>query len=434
MTLSITVFEYGFLSPTTSGKFCQKISNKDFDYLEILCLKQKGQTSECLKLCSWGGSKALQLRNYVGVIRTPSGLQIEVLPKTFKASANPIESSRTALLNMLQHLYSLHHIEAADASIAKQSMPLLEVFIRQFLHSVNHLVKRGLRSEYVSREHNLSYMKGKLLVSKQLRHNLINQHQFYVQTDEYLQDRPANRLIHTALNRVSGLTRSNTSQKLCRELTFAFSGVPISTDIKKDFSTMRLDRGMNHYQKPLSWVRLILEGFSPLSMQGQTTATSLLFPMETVFEAYVARTLKKQLKQPLWLKEQAAQHSLVRFGERQWFRLKPDLLVMNHKQPQFVLDTKWKLLDQNLNNGSDKFSLSQADFYQMFAYGHKYLNGSGDLVLIYPKTDQFNQPIQQSFQFSDSMKLWVLPFDISAGIPDTERLMLPKTPEFALFR
>jgi 5-methylcytosine-specific restriction enzyme subunit McrC len=32
---------------------------------------------------------------------------------------------------------------------------------------------------------------------------------------------------------------------------------------------------------------------------------------------------------------------------------------------------------QRKNNGTDKYGLSQADFYQMFAYGHKYLKGGG---------------------------------------------------------
>ena len=75
---------------------------------------------------------------------------------------------------------------------------------------------------------------------------------------------------------------------------------------------------------------------------------------------------------------------LVRFGNKSWFRLKPDLLVKQGKSTALVMDTKWKLLDSRKNNGTDKLGLSQADFYQMFAYGHKYLQGSGDIVLIYP--------------------------------------------------
>lgn len=336
-----------------------------------------------------------------------------------------VRQSRSALLNMLRHLKDFRHIETTDARIATHSMPLLEVFVWQFLQSVNHLVKRGLRSEYVRREGNQTFMKGKLLVARQLRHNLVNQHRFYVEYDEYLQDRPVNRLIHTALHKVAGFARGNASQKLCRELSFAFNDVPLSRNIQKDFSAMRLNRGMEYYHKPLAWARLILDGYSPLSMHGQADAISLLFPMEALFEAYVASILRRQLVQPYWLKEQASQYSLVRYGNHDWFRLKPDLLIMTGKAPVFVLDTKWKLLDSHKENGTDKFGLSQTDFYQMFAYGQKYLDGQGDMALIYPKTDQFSQPMPYSFDFNDGLKLWVLPFDIADGVADKHRLSLP---------
>ena len=44
-------------------------------------------------------------------------------------------------------------------------------------------------------------------------------------------------------------------------------------------------------------------------------------------------------------------------------------------------------------NGTDKYGLSQADFYQLQAYGLSYLDGDGDVVLIYPKTASFNAPL-----------------------------------------
>ena len=43
-----------------------------------------------------------------------------------------------------------------------------------------------------------------------------------------------------------------------------------------------------------------------------------------------------------------------------------------------MLDTKWKRIDQSLNNAREKFGLSQADFYQLLAYGERYMGGVGD--------------------------------------------------------
>jgi 5-methylcytosine-specific restriction enzyme subunit McrC len=46
----------------------------------------------------------------------------------------------------------------------------------------------------------------------------------------------------------------------------------------------------------------------------------------------------------------------------------------------------------------------------MYAYGQKYLDGRGALVLIYPAHDSFREPIEYSFDFSDDLRLWVVPF------------------------
>ena len=213
---------------------------------------------------------------------------------------------------------------------------------------------------------------------------------------------------------------------------FAFNEVPLSNHVKNDFASMKVTRGMDHYQKPLAWARLILEGITPLSMQGKAEAISLLFPMEAVFEAYVGSILRKQLKTPYSLKEQARSQYLVEFNNSRWFNLRPDLLVEKHGKPFIVMDTKWKLIDSTKSNGKDKMGMSQADFYQMFAYGHKYLKGEGELVLIYPKTESFNQPVPFSFDFSEQLKLWVVPFDISDGVKNQNRLILP--PKFAILK
>lgn len=425
MPHAITVFEFGYLAVGYEDKSCRDIPQAAFDYLESLCLQQPDETGDdefkpvpFLRLCSRAGFKAIQVKNHAGVIHTPDGTQVEVLPKLGKAvDGDSAQIARGALLNMLCHLRGFRHIETTDAQIAARRLPLFEVFIRQFLASVNHVMKRGLRSDYVQREDNLLYLKGKLLASQQLKHNLVQQHRFYSQYDEYLVDRPVNRLLHSALAKVMGYAQTQANQRLCRELLFAFNEVPLSRDVKADFGSMRLDRGMSYYESALAWARLILEGMSPLSMQGKANAMSLLFPMELVFEDYVADMLRRQMADGYSLKAQGQSKTLVEHGKQSWFRLKPDLMIMHGRNRVSVMDTKWKLLDASKNNGTDKYGLSQADFYQMFAYAKKYLPEGGDLFLIYPRTDQFNEAIELPFEFGGEHRLWIVPFDVREQHP-----------------
>ncbi|MGE6569802.1 McrC family protein [Shewanella vesiculosa] len=417
--VSVTVFEFDLLSASKKAEqvdSVQYISDKAFDYLEKCCLSDEAE-SRFLKMKIVRGMKVLQVQNYVGVVLCPDGTQIEVLPKVAKVDdgENSQELSRLSLLNMLKSLKQFRHIQTEVASIKRQKMPLLEVFIAQFLDSVNFLVKKGIKSDYVREQDNSAYLKGKLLHSHQLKHNFINKHKFYVEYDSYLQDKPANRVIHSALNIVAGYTQISRSQKLVQELLFVFHNIPLSTNYKNDFSVIKLGRGMQHYEAPISWSKLILEGFSPQSMLDINKAYSLLFPMEAVFESFVAKYLKKHIKHPCKVTSQVQSKSLVTYDNTHYFRLMPDLIITGARSKSVVLDTKWKLIDMSKSKGSDKFGMSQADFYQMLGYGHKYLEGTGTLVLIYPKTSLFDKPFAHSFNYDseNQLRLWVTPFDIS---------------------
>lgn len=433
---NITVFEFDLLSADKKAKNdnnkVHHIPDGGFDYLEKCCLCDDTE-SRFLKMKIVHGMKVLQVQNYAGVVLCPDGTQIEVLPKVAKANKagdtnKSEELARLSLLMMLRSLKKFRHIQTEVASIKKQKMPLMEIFISQFLNAVNVLVKKGIRSDYVREQDNGTYLKGKLLHSQQLKHNFINKHKFYVEYDEYLKDRPANRVIHSALQVITGYTKINRSKKLAQELLFAFSDIPLSNNHKTDFSTIKLGRGMQHYDAPISWSRLILEGFSPQSMLGSHNAYSLLFPMEAVFESFVAKYLKNHLPSSLKVSSQVQSKSLVSYGDKNYFRLKPDLYITELSVAHTVLDTKWKLIDQNKSAGKDKFGLSQSDFYQMLGYGHKYLQAAGNLVLIYPKSDSFEKPFEHSFNYDDEskLKLWVVPFDVSVNSNCRDRIKFPE--------
>ena len=104
--------------------------------------------------------------------------------------------------------------------------------------------------------------------------------------------------------------------------------------------------------------------------------------------------------------------------------LKPDLLIDSGKQ-RWILDTKWKRVDAR--KPQKNYDLSQSDFYQLFAYGHKYRRGDEvpKLVLIFPYWSGLKEALPV-FDYGDSMNLWVLPFDLDANhLIGAEKATLP---------
>lgn len=364
-----------------------------------------------LRVTQRHGRRAVQVTSFVGVMRAPDGFQIEVLPKVGKAIGGGDAQARQLLIEMLRCLGGFRHVQTDSAKLVATRMPLLGVFIGEFLRAVEHIVKRGLRSDYRLRQDNVFALRGKLQMAMHLRQNLCRQDRFFAEFDEFSTNRPENRLLHAALRRALSWTAAQAHQQLARELCFVFAEVPQSEGPAVDFSRVRLDRGMGHYADALAWARLILGDESPLTGAGGHRAPSLLFPMEAVFEAYVAKHLARQLAHPFTLRTQARSFSLVQHLRQDWFRLKPDLLVQESATNHLVLDTKWKLLDGKKATGADKYGLDQGDFYQLHAYGQSYLDGQGDVVLIYPRTDAFDQALPVfDFPKSKGLRLWVLPF------------------------
>lgn len=103
---------------------------------------------------------------------------------------------------------------------------------------------------------------------------------FFAALDEFAQNRPENRLIHSALSAVADQTRSPANQRLAQELRFAYAEIPRSTDIDRDFAGLARQRGMHHHEEPLASARLLLFGHSQITGIGSSNAPTLLFPME----------------------------------------------------------------------------------------------------------------------------------------------------------
>jgi 5-methylcytosine-specific restriction enzyme subunit McrC len=221
-------------------------------------------------------------------------------------------------------------------------------------------------------------------------------------------------LLKSALLRLNKWSSYLENKRLCREFLFVLDDVPESQHIENDFKYWRTDRGMAHYQPLLPWIKLILSDQSPVFSAGKHQGISLLFPMEKLFEEYVFKLLRRDLSTGFSLKTQASSKYLLNHNSKGMFKLKPDGLITNKGKHKAVLDTKWKLIDERLSSSKEKYNLSQSDFYQMFAYGMKYLDGLGELFLIYPSHADFSRPLA-SFEFDEKLQLWAIPFDLKSG-------------------
>lgn len=415
----ITVREYAYISVAHTG--CPEstidhayISASAFDHL---CELSASFSKHGAKVFELAGRRKLRLDQYVGVIETKCGTRIEILPKHVDINLNEsnetaIEKERELLKKMLKVSLHLPYRDAGEASLSRFKQPIHEWIIDQFLCNFEKLIQRGLRFDYHRVQEEQKYLRGQLQHVKHMRQSLARKHIFPIEYDIYEVDRPENRLIKTALDVVCKKTRSSKNWKLAQELRLMTGEIPKSQNIVQDFKQWQSGRLLALYAEIKPWTELILSEYMPVSTQGNWYGMSLLFPMEKLFEHYVAYYLRRELKE--WdVKTQVSSQHICIYKENPIFRLRPDIQSQHKKtRKKIILDTKWKLLDQN--NGTRRFGVKDGDVQQMFAYSHYYLDHASEVILIYPyQKNKFEDEICFEFNVQNKQAfLRVVPFNL----------------------
>ena len=373
-----------------------------FDQLENFILSNRNKDTDALELMGIsarrGIGKVITAKNYVGIIAMNDGTTIEIMPKIF-SEIDDESGTRTKrlLIDMLKTLRDSPYKNLQTANVNIDKMNILEIFIRMFIDEVYQIAKRGLKCDYEAVDENATFFKGKIKFSEQIKYNYVHKERSYIEYDNYNANRPENRLLKATLQYLYKHTVSLKNKNDIRTLLVSFSDVDASTDYKGDFAKYVPDRNMKDYNTALLWSRVFLMGKSFTSFHGSEVAMALLFPMETLFESYIAALLKQKLNSSEYtISVQDKTHYLFDEPSKR-FLMRPDIVIKRRSDgATYILDTKWKLLSANKAN----YGISQADMYQMYAYQKKY--EAENVILLYPQTGEL-QPTENIVFSSDDV-------------------------------
>ena len=351
----------------------------------------------------------ISVNNYVGLIQMHNGYQLQVLPKIdFGNDADRgREQTKRVFLRMLRSMKDFPSKVFNDANLKMDRMTLYEIFINMYLQEARTLVKHGIKSAYIAREDNLKFYKGKLLVNEQIKQNAAHGERFYVRYDEYMVNRAENRLVKATLLKLQSISNSAENQKDIRKILTAFEMVQPSVNYQKDFSRVVIDRNTKDYEMLMRWSKVFLLNKSFTTFSGGHNARALLFPMEKVFESYVAQQLKKVLHDLDW-DISAQDKGYYLFDSPRQFALRPDIVIKRGDGSKIILDTKWKSL---IDNPRINYGISQSDMYQMYAYSKKY--GTPEIWLLYPLNAEMREHEEMRFDSMDGVNVRLFFVDVA---------------------
>ena len=397
----------------------------DFDNVwnHILEIQTKNVLFEgAFKLSIKGTRRIIQAQNFVGLIETKNGISIEVLPKLYDGDGElSALNCKAIMLNMVASFLDFKFISEQNASRdVKKNFPIFEIFVNAYIQEVEVVLLKGLKKNYKMVEDNRRFLRGQLLFSKDIIHNQFDHSKFFTRANEYEIDTPQHRIIKSTLQKLLGVSKVEKNRSRLRYLLLAFVDLKSSFNFVADLDACdKSSRTFSEYKKLIDWSRIFLTNNSFSAFAGANDNKSLLFPMERLFESYIARLFKKFSLGYNVHTQHNFHHLVEEHNLKKKFRLKPDLYLTSlDNSHQIILDTKWKVLNEN--QPQKNYLISQSDMYQAYAYGKKYSNQDTvvQLNLIYPFSANFKKPLGDFiYEISDSKKLVlsVIPFDLKGN-------------------
>lgn len=325
------------------------------------------------------GRTMLQAKQVVGVL-VADGCALEILPKIGDLGTGAV---RRELVRMLAVALD---VDVADGSLTEldwQHHDLLEILVRLFARKLADAAREGLPRRYVGVEHDLPVLRGRLDLKRQFTVLAASPQALACRYDTLSANIPLNHVMKAAVKRLARVARSAESQRLLRELAFDFAEVADLPPGALRFDEIVLDRTNARWRDLVALARLLLGDRFQTTSAGAGQGFSLLFPMNDLFEEFVARMLDRAVR-PSGLKverQRGFRYCVedTETGARR-FQTRPDILVRRGADIVLVIDTKWKRLAARVDD--PKHGVSQADVYQLMAYSQVY--GCPRLILLYP--------------------------------------------------
>ncbi len=329
------------------------------------------------------GRNNLKAQSWVGVVRAQN-VQIEILPKTMNGQ---VDDDRMNLLEMLRYAEELPIRERDVAALSARHAPIDDLLVELFAKRLERELIQGPDRAYTQREENLHALRGRLHIPRHVVVNAAHRERFWCRFDELNLDTPVSRGLKAVARHLARHTRSERARQSLDRSLLLLDEVADVVEVAELLDGIRLHRQNERFADLVTFARLVATNMNPSFRAGDLQTFSLLFPMERVFESFLAGFLKREVLPEggsLRLRQQGKGHRPALLRSRDSgadvLTLKPDLLFEQDGQAVLVADTKWKLLREKRRAQG----VAEADFYQLHAYLSRY--GSTRGLLLYPKS------------------------------------------------
>jgi 5-methylcytosine-specific restriction enzyme subunit McrC len=338
------------------------------------------------------GEASIRSSSYVGVLRIGKRT-IQILPKIAKKGSEDDDRHeaifRSAVRNLLFMLSYTKRLPIKEVDLSRLNRVddnFFEFLIYLFAKNTLELIERNMCKEYVDREENVVFLKGKIKFSSHIKHNAALKHRFYTEFDDFSADNLLNQILKYTTYLLLGACSSPDNAKKLQQIYFMLDDVSLRKIIPELFNKVKLTRLNDEYVPVLNLCKLVIERAALELRAGQLDVFSFVFDMNVLFEEFIGEFIKREFAGEFC--EITLKRPVIHFAQKyvdgvkpeNVLPLKPDIVIeKTDGEGKLIIDTKYKeLTGQDKKEGADR-----SDIYQMYAYSKKYCSPS--VIMLYPQ-------------------------------------------------
>ena len=334
--------------------------------------------------------KGVKFNQYVGVIQV-GNITIEILPKISQTVEKGDKAKwQKVLIDMLRECRWMQVYANDKAALRFKPNSILEAYLELFIQECEDIVRQGLVKKYRAVDNNCGVLKGKLLFQKQIQLNLVHKEKFYTRHQLFDKENVFNQILLKALKLIPAISQSPFLKDRVMNLTLSFPELEDIFVHPAMFESLVYDRKTTRYKEAIEIAAMLLLNYRPDISTGHNHVLAILFDMNDLWEEYIYRQLNRH-KPTNWIISAQSSKNFWKFSESNSSKtIRPDIVIHNQtNNVKVVLDTKWKIPDNNIP--------SDVDLKQMFVY-NEYWNGQNAL-LVYPNASFTDKPIYSAGSF-----------------------------------
>ena len=269
-----------------------------------------------------------------------------------------------------------------------------DLFAAILSKGIGQQLKQGLYREYVTKNENLSVMRGKLDMPNTIRNRIQRKQKLACEFDELSENNLFNQILKTAIRYLLSNDGVDGERKIAlKKVLVFFDEIELLEPSEIAWSRLHYQRNNKNYELLMNVCYFVLDGMLQTTEKGEYKMTS--FSDEHMARLYEKFILEYYSQHHTYLSEVKAgqvKWDLVGDNSESMIRFLPIMqtdIMLRLNEKILIIDAKY--YGRTLQKQFDKYTLHSNNVYQIFTYvKNQDKNNTGDVagILLYVKTDE----------------------------------------------